>query len=409
MRTLTGADVEEVAVRAIQNVGRASYQYSPLQVLSSLGSADRLPHEELDYRAKLQFVLSDAVETLLRQVPQIINRLIQTTEAETVEGRIPIGVIDWPATWTRRLIAGRDPSVFVLRRSEIHRDVPENRLLKFVLSLLAEFADSLLREPHDSGGWATRVSWVRAHARRYATHPVLAPITASASRVGYLAARATRTPGYSDIAQLYAWYESVFERGDAQELLNLFRQFVLIPEEEERAFELLVLFRLVAYLEASGAVLGGIKLIGRGSGPCYVYRWRGRDVSVFFQGAPESSQKSSMYRKYVFETGLGASVRRPDIVLQMHDGGHVRRTLVMEAKCTTDLRPVRDGVFQLLGYVQDFGFAKEVHTSLLAVGYGRIRAVAGYPPPVTLSHRLDGQVADLSSLTVALDQWGQSL
>lgn len=406
--TLTPADVDEIAARALQNVGRASVQYAPLKVLAALTTLDKLPQEDLDYRARLQFVLSHRVEDLLRETPQIIARLVQTTEAQVEEGRVPVGLIDWPSTWIHRLTAGGDPSSFVLRRSEIHRDLPENRLLKFMLGCVAEIADSLLDQP-DSSGWAERVGTIRARSRQFVAHPILVPVQSLASRAGYLAARASRVKGYGSVAASYAAYSAIFDDGDPDALDALLREFVLIPEEEDRAFELLVLFRLAAHLEDAGANLEGIRLIGRGSGPVYTYLWGQRRLSITFQGAPTIYQKRSLYRKFVDQIGLGASLRRPDILLQLLEGDQLVRNIVIEAKCTADQNTARDGVFQLLGYNQDFGFALDAPTLLLVVGYGNIRPPLDYPSPSSLAHNLNGQGADLSSLGKAVDQWVASL
>lgn len=397
---LNADELEEIAARTWQNVAAYSAQYTPLVMLASLVELQLLAEDQLEYRARLQLLLSNEVRTFLTVATNIIARLAQTTEVHVHEGRSPIGYVDWPTTMLNRLVSGRDPSIFVLRQSEIHRDLPENRLLKFLLLEVARLASDVLGSRRVEG-WRVTVESVRLAAEKLAHHPILAPVAASWNHRGYLAARASRTLGYREIAGLYELYDNLLRRGDQAKLLELFRQHVLVPRLEDRAFELLILFRLIEHLQAVGAQRKAIRLIGQGNGPVFIFSHGDYEIGVYFQGVPEALLQRSLYRQFMTRAALSPGARRPDIPIRVSKAGVIHRITLIEAKCSVALDTIRDGGFQLLGYLADFKLYEEAETNLMLISYGGIVRYPGWPTPISVAPFI-GYTSDLANLGSAL-------
>jgi hypothetical protein len=184
-------------------------------------------------------------------------------------------------------------------------------------------------------------------------------------------------PGYGDVAALYVLHRRLFRDRDAIALYELFREWILLPAREDRAFELLLLFRLTRQLAGAGWKQDGLRLIGAGEGPVFEFSRGASRLSVYFQGVPPGWPKASIYRAIVNATGLGASLRRPDIVVALRDAAHGERLAIIEAKCSADPQALRNAVFQLIGYAKDFQIPPDGSVALIAVGYSS---------PLTASH-----------------------
>lgn len=168
--------------------------------------------------AVIEFLLTPVVQDLLAATRKILRLLVHTTQIEVEEGRVTMGTIDWPGTMLKRTGAGwQDPSVTVLRRTEIHRDLAEIRLLKFLLREIhlraieiltpdLEHMPDQLHAGNETANWRSRVEKLAAETRRLANHPMLEPVPAEASRQGYHAAKVSRTSIYRDVARAYEAY-----------------------------------------------------------------------------------------------------------------------------------------------------------------------------------------------------------
>lgn len=397
---LTQEHVDEIATRAWQNVAAHSSEYTPLEMLTSLTEVSSLSGEQLDFRAALQFLMSSEVRELVQASKRILLGMSQTTSLRTVEGRVPVGSIDWPGTITGRIVGRTDPSSFVFRQTELDRDVPENRLLRFALTAVTRLASSVL-DVQPTTGWRSQVAGLQTAASSLVAHPLLTQIPAELNRHTLSAAKSSRISGYRDAARAMELYNDLFRFGDLSRLIELFREFVLIPELEERAFELLVLFRLLVRLDELGANRTSTRLLGRGRGPVFTFVLGGSAIEVYFQGTPAEISSHSYYRKVITEAGLGSSSLRPDILLRVGAGDTGAKIVVMEMKCSTNLGTIRDGVFQLIGYFGDFRLFKEDGPILFLISFGGIPESENVPIRVDFSD-LTVYVSDLPRLHESL-------
>jgi hypothetical protein len=371
-------EVDEVAQRAWAYVSASSKDYRPSELVGSLLSASA---EDVNYLRALVQVRHPATRRFLLAVPGILERLAQTTEVQIDESLAPIGAVDWPAT-VLGVVAKGHVSSFVIRHTDPHRDLPENRLLRCVLNRLKDAALVVTQGRSQSNlrqGWLHEVDALRGDAQRYADHPLLQAIVPKASHTGLAAARASRIPGYAYLAEAYDVELRVGPEPTEEGLHDLLSASVLLPEAESRAYELLVLFRMISQLEGIGYRLGRIGLIGLGDGHVFELDRNSEIIHVYYQQSPFESIR---YRQSLVGAGFSPAGLRPDIVL-VTEGFAQKQVLLFEMKCSNSTALVSEAIVQLFGYRYDLADLPVGDlTSLVAVTpVGRPSSPSTWPLP----------------------------
>lgn len=101
-----------------------------------------LDKSEFDYLSIIHFLLSTEVTELFEVIPRILRRLSQSTEVETNEYKCFVkGKIDWNLTIKERCAQGYDQTIYVCKPSSRLYDLPENQLLKFVLTRIKRLVE----------------------------------------------------------------------------------------------------------------------------------------------------------------------------------------------------------------------------------------------------------------------------
>jgi len=122
-----------------------------------------------------------------------------------------------------------------------------------------------------------------------------------------------------------------------------------------------------------------MRLIGQGDGPVFVFTLGEFTLDIHFQGAPDALLRRSLYRQFMTRALLSPGMRRPDIAIRVSEDGVTRRIVLIEAKCSVALDTIRDGGFQLLGYLSDFKLYEEAETILMVVAYGGVQRYPSAP------------------------------
>lgn len=353
----------EVAKRAWAYVHASATDYHPSELLGNLLAVNP---SDMDYLRALVQMRNAATIRFLQAVPQILERLAQTVEVDIEELLVPIGRVDWPSTVLGAVTKGHLAS-FIVRRSDPHRDLPENRLLRYLLNRLRDLSSLLTRgrtEGELSQGWLGDIDEMGKVAEGFAEHPLLQTVVPVASHAGLSACRNSRIPGYAYLADAYEVELRVGPEPTEHGIQELLATGVLIPQLEWRAYELLVLFRVLSELDASGFKAERTRLIGLGSGHVFKLR-RGTDtIDLYYQQSPF---KSLRYGTTLVGAGFDRAALRPDIVL-IKRGLTASEVTLFEMKCSTDTSQVGEAIVQLFGYRYDLAGLPEGHlTSLVAV------------------------------------------
>ena len=211
--------------------------------------------ENFDQLKKLHFVLAPDVVEYVERISDWIRRVKTVTreQTETVRGEVR-GSIDWRQTHQTRAKAGYDdPTLFVVRDAEIEYDIPENRVVKKLLTVIAEPLTDVI-EPID---YEWRAMWddqdivglqqLLAHNLYLDALP--APEAITLSERDLTAARQSRHRLYTESHRLYRLYDDLlndrFGETGVQELLS---ETLITPPADHRLFELFCVFGVIRRL-----------------------------------------------------------------------------------------------------------------------------------------------------------------
>jgi len=198
------------------------------------------PPEELAARGSI----GDFVE---RIVPRLLAQLHRSTHPRRVHlrGRAR-GDVDWAATVKARLAGSQDPTVFVCRESRRLYDLPENRLLKY---LVEKLSTCLQRAPQELADWSwpgateyvgDRLAFVAHRLRRFRANAYLRDVELPGTIHGehLTAARNARNPLYAKLADFHDFYAAVIEVPQWDLWTQILRQScVLLPADEARILD----------------------------------------------------------------------------------------------------------------------------------------------------------------------------
>lgn len=333
----------------------------------------------------LHFVLKDDVvgfigelDARLRSVRTETERVSRTRRG-TVDGRI-----DWAAT-TKRRYSGNpsDRSLFVCENRSEDYDIPENVVLKQLLSVVyttLEAAEEYLDGDYE---WV-RETWKgdteliadlrRVMERNVHVRRIRDPETYEPTERMLTAAESSRQPVYREAAALLRTRDRIFD-GDEAEIRSLLDETAVTPDDDNTLFELFVLFRFVAVLERLEdgqvqfeTISSGRQEVARLDGDREIVLYHDnsaadRDLSFLAEPETDAGAASRTERVqqvaldvangYFQERGFRNHTGRPDvIVLEIRDeAADEREYLVAEVKNSTRTDTIRRGIKETLEYL----------------------------------------------------------
>lgn len=350
--------LDDVAARAWTVARRHAVEHRPADIVGSFG---HLSPGEVDHLKRLHFLLSDETERfVLQTVPSMLKRMPQSARATMqVVRNFARGRIDWGRTLVERAASGCDPTVFAVHVTDRSTDVPENRLVAFLLDEVVKNAGSVLGTAAVvPGTWTERAAVLATHARRARGHASLVDVRTPASISGR-DAQVVRTSRHREVraaVDLYDLYDRLFLRSDENTLRELMLRRILAPADRDTLYELWTLFRLAEWLEEVGWPTVRLRLIG-GPGsarrPAFRFEADGTVLDMMFQSLPDDVRKLSQYKDIFTAYDIDVASRRPDITLRLTTPTG-KRLIFVEVKRTTDRNYIVDSVYKTLGYLADF-------------------------------------------------------
>ena len=210
----------------------------------------------LDQLKQLRFVLHSPVVSYLESVPEWLRRIKtdHRQQQEIVRGEIR-GRIDWQGTQRVRSQAGYDdPTLFAITSPTVEYDLPENRVVKKLLSIIVGAIERYIPAAGDDWGAALtqdarrRITEVY-HRNRYLEELPDADQIALSGRA-LNAARQSRHELYREAQRLYRLYDDLIEHRYTQPgVQELLEQTLITPTETHRLFELFCVFAIVRSLQ----------------------------------------------------------------------------------------------------------------------------------------------------------------
>ena len=354
---------------------------------------------EYELLLDLHFILQDDVIDFIRDLSEHLRsirtetRTISRTRRGTVDGRI-----NWGATVKKRYAEHpRDSSIFVCDNRSENYDIPENLVLKKLISVVhrtVREAEDYLVEEYDwvSETWRgnedlidelQRIVERNVHVRRIREPDFYEPTERMLTT-----AADSRHEVYRDAAKLVRSRERLF-RGEADEIRRLLKQTAIAPDDEDRLFELFVLFRFVATLEdlrntqpKFQTIATNRQEIARFEGEKKVVLYHdnsANDRNLSFLAVPDDGEEeihsrsdrvqlvakeiATNYFKRKFDNHTG----RPDVIVLeiISEDENEHEYLITEVKNSVNEDTIRQGIKETLEYLaflrvnKEFVFGRE--------------------------------------------------
>ena len=289
----------------------------------------QMPASDIRTLAQIHFVLSSEVRVLLEAMPTVVKRLTTTTanETETSTERIR-GPIVWSETFAARAATGM-PNAFVTAPTHRAYDTPENRLLAFALSAIAEMGRRTGWGRSSSESAGAEVRRRITEAQRWQSALPLRDVSTALPRRSDVNRTRTgrRRRQYEPAINVHALYERYIRRLDRAAIRTTVEKHALVVSRDSVLLELMSCFSVIRALRRQGWQAPTNSLLRT---PLVFQGTRGNEtVAVFYQHAPTALTTGSRYRKVQQDHAFKATGGLiPDLVLRYLGPQGVRWVLV---------------------------------------------------------------------------------
>ncbi|MFF5818810.1 hypothetical protein [Lysinibacillus capsici] len=393
------------------------YLWRFVQKNSELTSVDdlfmhltKLAPKDLKLLGSIYFLLSEEVEVLINEVaPAILKKLSKITakEARIYKGNAR-GKISWNKTYKERYAFGGDPSLFVCIQKSSDFDLPENRLLLYIIRQILKLSSNLLGTPVDdynevnfsqeaSTKWIDKVKMIFVKTQKLLKNPFISNIMElhELSLKVIISTKKVRGHAYKTLAEI-ADKLYLLENSLTKYLNEELNGKILKPLNKDTLYEIAVLFKIQEVLRANEFIENKVVLIGNGNNIVSKFEKSELKAKIYYQSLPKIFQQNSKYGPLMNAYGLSNKLRRPDILLEISNNNK-KRFYIIEVKRSESRRYLVDGAYKLFGYLKDFEDVKsDTHTlSGVLVGWSNIKLIVQEKNEIYLSSwdRLEETIA----------------
>lgn len=322
----------------------------------------------------IYFLLADETEIFVTETaPAILNRLSKNslTETSTLRGRVK-GKVLWSKTMTTRYISGGDPSLFVCQQRSSIFDLPENRVLLFVLKQILRISENILGTDSleyyefehglKNGKWINIVKKLAYQCANLLRNPYIREISEihDLSEKNIQETEKARGAHYTQLA-LTARILNKSQKRQVDFLYEKLSNRMLQPLNRDVLYEVAVLFKIMNHVRKNGWVEKKVNLIGGGSKIISRFVKDKTTLNIYYQSLPEVFVKKSKYKDLMDYYQIDVGYRRPDIILEWISENGQKTYCIVEVKRSKNREYLIDGLYKLLGYIKDFENAY-IHT-----------------------------------------------
>ncbi len=315
-----------------------------------------LKENELNTLKSVHFLLSSQLNDFIEVLPQLMRNLSHSTSREKIISKGVIrGKIDWNKTFKTRYSQGyNDSSLFVCTPPSKSYDLCENQLLKFLLKKIVYLFENTLSfidiEVNESDNWHEEVKLKYFKVKKTLKNVYFNEI----SDVNLIKPKTLRkafmhrNQFYKKLANLYKLYDDLFISNDLGVLKSIVETQLLKPASDDTLYELYTFFNLVDSLEVEELGL----LMPKNDYAVLGY-YDDCEVKIYYQEVPKDDFSYSKYKEIFENYDINVNLRRPDILIEFN--GSYR---IVEVKRTSNPNYIRDSVYKVLGYLNDFNQAE---------------------------------------------------
>ncbi|SES88556.1 hypothetical protein SAMN05421676_10218 [Salinibacillus kushneri] len=365
-----------------------------IQKNAKIASADdifsnltNVPKKDLQLLSSIYFLLSEDVKMFIEETaPAILNRLskVSVNEHNILRGNVR-GKINWNRTFKERYSAGGDPSIFVCSQRSSLFDLPENRLLLYLLRKILYISNLISNYDFKKGAmeyvplgvkdkWIDEVIIIGIKATKLLKNPFVRNISEIHEINNKIISTAEKARGnmYSQLASAARTYKTMITSPISYLELELNGK-TLEPINKDTLYEIAVLFKLFEVIEENGWIGERIGLIGGKSSIVSKYKLGQRRMKIYYQSIPRIFMINSKYGPLMSKYGLSDRFRRPDIILEIKEND-ITNYYIIEVKRSDKRAYLVDGAYKVFGYLKDFESVQDNYTNLhgVLVGWSNI-------------------------------------
>lgn len=372
--------------------------------------------EDFDRLVRMHFILRSNVIDFVERLPERLRGVKTQTRNVSARSRGRVdGRIDWHATTRERTrSAPSDPTLFVCQHRSEDYDIPENLVLKALLSVIYRALDECAPFFDREYDWVTD-RWLEGsnladsmrdifernvHVSRIRDPSSYEPTDRMLER-----ANTSRQPIYREAAELLREYRSVIH-GHREAIGRLLRDTTITPDDDETLFELFVLFRFVETVESLSDDDFRLKPIESGTQKIAQLVDGEREVALYHDSSgekglsfrpdvPEKRDSELTRTEFVNRAALEVAngyfkdqnfrtvTGRPDVILLEVKTGEERQYLIAEVKNSTRTETIRRGIRETIEYLafmrEEEAFVFDDETGYVGSGWNGLLVVQDLP------------------------------
>ena len=362
--------------------------------------------QDLEIILKIHFVLSEEVVSFLEKLPERVRRI--KTESEHNEkirrGQVR-GRIDWKKTLNQQN-RNKDSSIFVCKNPSKNYDVPENLVLKKLLSIIYHVLDKELKKPIEKDykwlcnlkGQENLINHLKnIYQKNVHINRIMKPEKYQITNRNISICESSRKELYQETAKLMNRYNKLMEgkytkdeyRDLIEELLN---QTLILPGETHKLFELYALFGILKKRKIELGQKFELKKIELGSEEIAFFKEKNgnREIKVYHDSTGSKrinlfinlkdiegkNPQNEVLKKYKEAVTTYSKLNeellenknssfysgRPDILIEEYKNKKLEKVVIGEVKYTDNKSTFRKGLKELVEYLY---FSRENNKYLL--------------------------------------------
>ena len=347
--------------------------------------------QDLETIFKIHFVLSDEVVEFMKKLPRRVRRIKTERQKEVIQRRGEVrGKIDWSKT-IRKQASSQDRSIFTCQNPSKNYDVPENLVLKKLLSIIYFVLENELKRPiEEDYEWLKGlreeedlINYLKnVYSKNVHINRIKDPEEYTVSERDLSKAQNSRKDFYKDAANLLCKYRRLirgnYNKTELEELLN---ETLIMPGDTPTLFELYSVFGVLKKIESEGDENFQLKKIDKGSEEIAVFENEENETKItvyhdstgnerFFEKLKKLKEKESEVEVEFLERFRKANVEhgelvsnmldedkgsiyggRPDLLIEYYKKGKLNKLLIGEVKYSEGKQVFKKGLKELIEYL----------------------------------------------------------
>lgn len=315
----------------------------------------------------IYFITNPVTQNLINNLKKYRSDISISTRKQrtTFYGQVK-GTINWNLTIKERLTTGSliNP-LFICNPTKKDYDLPENIILKYLLSKLSEMISFIIKkvsEVKEQKSWITLLKNSSEEINMTLNSPYIKLI----SNVSKIDTRhlshlnQNKKIHYKSLLNCYILYNKVFIKKDIESQKTLLLEQALINLNDDKLYEIYILFKLYRLLDTY-TINKSFKLLGiaKTNSTVAVYRFKTGILEIRFQTLPKRTQANCKYVSIVNSSRpsdeRSQSPRCPDVFLSWKPLSSAdTHNIFIELKHSSEKDYFGESVYKAFGYIYDF-------------------------------------------------------